>query len=161
MTSPATHPPVIGRDGVPSLVHRLNPLVHRLLRLGVPMGSNVLLTVRGRKTGQPHEFPVAVLEAGDRMFLFSPFGEVNWVHNLRAAGTATIRRGRQQDTVAASPVPPDQAAEHLETGLRPILSVPVFGSMICGWYGIDRTSTKADYLAAARRHPAFELRRVG
>ena len=160
MTVPATHPPVVGRDGIPSIVHRLNPLVHRLLRLGVPMGSNVLLTVRGRTTGRPYTFPVAVLEADDRMFVFSPFGEVNWVHNLRAAGTATMRRGRRDHPVAATPVPPEEAARHLETGLRPFLGMPVFGPMICGWYGIHRTSTKADYVAAARRHPAFELRRV-
>ncbi|HEX2754087.1 MAG TPA: hypothetical protein VHM48_01415 [Candidatus Limnocylindrales bacterium] len=45
-------------------------------------------------------------------------------------------------------------------GVRPVLGAPVFGSMISGWYGINRSSTAADYLAAARRHPAFELRPV-
>ena len=45
----------------------------------------------------------------------------------------------------------------LEAGLRSIMRVPVIGTMIAGWYGIDRHSTQDDYLAAAGRHPAFEL----
>jgi len=36
--------------------------------------------------------------------------------------------------------------------------MPVFGSMLKSWYGVDRDSTKADYLAAARVTTAFELR---
>lgn len=152
---------VAGREAVPSIVHRLNPLVHRLLQLGIPMGPNVLITIRGRKSGQPRTLPVSILEADGRQFLFSPFGEVNWVHNLWAAGTATIRRGRRRQEVTAVEMAPDEAARYLEAGLQPVLGAPLFGSMIAGWYGIDRQSTAADYLAAARRHPAFELRNVG
>ena len=150
--------PVAGREAVPSLVHRLNPIVNRLLRLGLPMGPNVLISIRGRKTGELRTFPVAILEADERQILFSPFGEVNWVHNLRAAGEATIQRGRRRQRVVAAEIAPDVAAPHLEAGLRPVLGMPVFGAMIGGWYGIDRRSATADYLAAAQRHPAFELR---
>ncbi len=42
--------------------------------------------------------------------------------------------------------------------MLPAISMPVFGSMLKSWYGVDRDSTTADYLAAARRHPGFELR---
>ena len=42
--------------------------------------------------------------------------------------------------------------------MRPVMGAPVFGSLIAGWYEVDRGSTAADYLASARRHPAFELR---
>jgi deazaflavin-dependent oxidoreductase (nitroreductase family) len=158
MTTPTS---VVDRGAVPSIVHRLNPLIERLLRLGVPMGPNVLMSVRGRKSGELRTFPVALLEAEGRKFLFSPFGEVNWVHNLRAAGTATIQRGRREQHVDAVEIAPDEAAPVLEAGLRPVLRMPLFGPMIGGWYGIDRRSTADDYLAAARRHPAFELRNVG
>ena len=88
-SKPAPHP-----ASAPGFVLRTNPLVLRALRLGLPMGPNVLLTVRGRKTGQPRTFPVAILKSDDREYLFSAFGEVSWVHNLRAAGTATIHHGR-------------------------------------------------------------------
>ena len=59
--------------------------------------------------------------------------------------------------MTATEIAPLDAAVVLEAGLRPIMRVPVIGPMIAGWYGIDRHSTVDDYLAAAGRHPAFEL----
>jgi len=142
---------------IPTIVRRLNPLVQRLLRLGVPMGPNVLLTVRGRKSGLERTFPVAILEVGEGTYVFSPFGEVDWVRNLRAAGAATIRQARRTTAMTARELTPEIAAPLLEAGLRDAMGMPFFGSMIAGWYGIDRASTTADFLAAARRHPGFEL----
>ena len=153
MTTPLT----ADRLPVPGLVTRLNPLILRLLRLGMPMGPNTLMTVRGRKTGEPRTVPVAILRAEGREFVFAAFGEVPWVHNLRAAGTATIGSGRRARHVRAVEVDATTAARVLEVGLRPVLKVPVMGSMIAGWYGIDRRSTTEDYEESARRHPAFEL----
>ena len=154
----SSHRSITATVRVPSIVHRLNPLVIRALRLGIPMGPNVLMTVRGRRSGQPRTFPVAVLDVSGRRYLASPFGEVDWVRNLRVSGTATIGRGRRQDEVEAIELSSEAAAQVLEAGLRPILRVPALGPMIAGWYGIDRRSTTADYVDAARRHPAFELR---
>jgi deazaflavin-dependent oxidoreductase (nitroreductase family) len=149
--------PLTARLPVPGLVTRLNPLILRLLRLGMPMGPNTLMTVRGRKTGEPRTVPVAILRAEGREFVFAAFGEVPWVHNLRAAGSATIGAGRRGRRVQAVEVDTAIAARVLEVGLRPVLKVPVMGTMIAGWYGIDRHSTADDYREAARRHPAFEL----
>jgi hypothetical protein len=91
---------------------------------------------------------------------FSPFGEVNWVANLRASGEATIRRGRRNRRMHAVELSPEVAAPFLAEGMRPVMGMPMFGSMIAGWYGIDRSSTPEDYLAAARLHPAFELNEI-
>lgn len=156
MTTPQTAAPF----RIPAIVHLFNPLVRSLLALGMPMGPNVLMTVRGRKSGKPYTFPVATLEASGREFLFSPFGEVSWVANLRVSGQATLRHGRRHRVMTAVELRPEVAAPFLEEGMRPVLGVPVFGSMIAGWYGIDRDSTAEDYLAAVRQHPAFELREV-
>lgn len=142
---------------IPSIVRRLNPLVLRLLRLGMPMGPNVLLTVRGRKSGLERTFPVAILEVGEGTYVFSPFGEVDWVRNLRAAGVASIRRGRRTAPMTARELAPREAAPLLEAGLRDAMGMPLVGGMIAGWYGIDRASTTDDFLAAARRHPGFAL----
>jgi deazaflavin-dependent oxidoreductase (nitroreductase family) len=69
-------------------------MVERLLRLGVKMGPMILLTVRGRKSGQPRTTPVAMTEHDGKRYLVGTFGDVNWVRNLRAAGEATLRSGR-------------------------------------------------------------------
>ena len=58
--------------------------------------------------------------------------------------------------MTARELAPDVAAPILETGLRRVMAAPMFGSMIAGWYGVDRDSTAADYRAAAEQHPAFE-----
>lgn len=83
---------------VPSVVHVLGPIIKRLLGLGMPFGPNVLLTVRGRTSGQPRTFPVAILNHEGRRYIQSPWGEVNWVHNLRATLEAVYRRGVRQRT---------------------------------------------------------------
>ncbi len=66
-----------------------------LLRRGMPMGPNAMLTVRGRKTGEPRTAAVAVLEVDGRRWILGAYGEVNWVRNLRAAGRG--QRGRRHD----------------------------------------------------------------
>ena len=154
-TTQATTP-----HAVPTIVNRLNPLVRRLLAIGVPMGPNVLVTVRGRRTGELRTFPVAILETDGRTLLFSSFGEVNWVRNLRAAGGLTIRRGwrgRRDRAMRARELSLAEAAPLLRAAVLPAISMPVFGSMLRGWYGVGRDSTDADYLASARLHPGFEL----
>lgn len=142
---------------VPGFVGRSRGLVTRLLRLGVPMGPNVLMTVVGRKTGLARTVPVAILRADGKDYLFAAFGETGWVHNLRAAGEATIHHGRRRHAVRAVEIDQDTAARVLEIGLRSVLPFPVIGPMIAGWYGIDRRSPSADFAASARIHPAFEL----
>src|SRR5207245_4378944 len=90
-----------GRDHAPIIVPLLNPIARRLLRVGVPLGPNALLTVRGRKTGQLRTTPVALVEVDDRRWIIGTFGDVNWVRNLRAAGQATLTSNRRAQPVTA------------------------------------------------------------
>ena len=81
----------------PLAVRVLDPIVRRLLGMGVPMGPNTLLTVRGRKSGEPRSAGVAVVEIGNRRWIVGAYGDVHWVRNLRAAGEGEILdRGRQR-----------------------------------------------------------------
>src|SRR6476661_7670057 len=78
-----------------------NPIAKFLLKAGVPLGFNGLITVRGRKSGLPRTTPVAIIEVSGRRWVWAPFGEVQWVRNLRAAGRATITVHRRQEEVRA------------------------------------------------------------
>ena len=84
--------------GVPPLVPFFNVVARPLLAAGVPMGFNGLVTIRGRKSGLPRTTPLAIIEVTGRRWIWSPWGEVQWVRNLRAAGRATItvRRRKQE-----------------------------------------------------------------
>jgi hypothetical protein len=62
-----------------------NALITTLLRAGVKMGTTSLLTVRGRKSGQPQTVPVVLVEQEGKRFLVAPYGVVQWVRNIRAA----------------------------------------------------------------------------
>ena len=97
---------------VPSWVPFFNPIARLLLAAGVPMGPDVLITVRGRKSGLPRTTPVTICENSGRRGLISPFGEVNWVRNLRAAGRATITVGRLKEEMTAVELGPTEAGGH-------------------------------------------------
>ncbi len=85
----------------PRGINLFNALAKPLLAAGMPMGFNGLLTVTGRKTGLPRTTALAIIEDGDRRWVWAPWGEVHWVRNLRAAGRATITVRRQEIDVRA------------------------------------------------------------
>ena len=142
---------------VPSLIPILNPLIRRLLGAGLPFGPNVLLTVRGRSSGLPRTFPVAILELGGRRFVQSPFGEVNWVHNLRAAGEAVVSKGRGHQRVDAIEVVPEDGGSLLREALAPYVRSRVLRPVLGRFFHLRTDSTLDEYVAQARTHPMFEL----
>ena len=117
----------------------------------------ILLTVTGRKSGQPRTTPVGLFELDGRRFLFSTFGEVNWVRNLRAAGRAWLARGRRQEPVGAVELSPEAAAPILQAVFAPYLASPAARLMLRAWYGLTPGSSRGDLIEAARRHPVFEV----
>jgi len=78
----------------------VNPLVSRLHSGGVQA-----LTVAGRRTGRPHSVPVIPVQVGERRYLVSPYGEADWVRNLRVAGEGELRGRGQPERFAAREVP--------------------------------------------------------
>src|SRR5438874_3389079 len=84
-----------------------NAMISSLLRLGVNLGSFALLTVRGRKSGKPIETPIAIFVQEGKRYLLTPYGVVNWVRNLRAAGgEATITCNRRTEKIHALELEP-------------------------------------------------------
>jgi len=81
---------------VPWRVSFFGAILRFLLVAGVPLGPNRLVTIRGRKSGLPRTTPVAIIEVSGRRWVWAPWGEVQWVRNLRAAGRATITPARPQ-----------------------------------------------------------------
>src|ERR1700704_5341884 len=85
----------------PHRVPLFSPIAKALLAARVPLGFNGLITIRGRTSGLPRTIPVATIEYSGRRWVWAPWGEVNWVRNLRAAGGATITvRGRKEEVSA-------------------------------------------------------------
>ncbi len=86
----------------PFITKLLNPFAKAMLKAGMPLATNVLVTVPGRVSGKPRTTPLAIIEVDGRRWLWSPWGDVQWVRNLRAAGRATITARRQSEEVTAT-----------------------------------------------------------
>lgn len=118
--------------GVPGVPPRwvfsfFNPIVKFLLAAGAPMGPNGLITIRGRKSGLPRTTPVAIIEVSGRRWVWAPWGEVQWVRNLRAAGRATITVRHRKEEVRATELDPTQRVEFFRDILGPLARGIPFG----------------------------------
>ncbi len=93
----------------------------------------MLLTVRGRTSGQPRTVPIALLEQHGKRYLAATYGIVDWVRNLRKAQEAMLTRGRRAETVTAQEVSKREAALVLRAEIK---RTPLARSMAARFYGI-------------------------
>ena len=139
----------------PRGINILNAIAKPLLAAGAPMGFNGLLTVPGRKTGVPRRTALAVIQDGDRRWVWSPWGEVQWVQNLRAAGGATITVRRRELEVRAVELDREERIAFFRDVLEPIARrMPGGVRFIRTFDGVDVT----DPVGAAEGRVVFELR---
>jgi deazaflavin-dependent oxidoreductase (nitroreductase family) len=147
----------VASERAPSFVGRLNPLVQRLMGAGIPLGPNGLITIRGRVSGEPRTTPVAFVEIGGGTWVQSPFGDVNWVRNLRVAGEATITVGKRRTEVRAVELSKAEKVAFFRDVLRPYVERMRGGRFVARILGLSEVLT--DPSAAAERLPVFELLR--
>jgi deazaflavin-dependent oxidoreductase (nitroreductase family) len=143
----------------PFFVGLFNPIARRMLRGGLPMGPNALLTVRGRTSGLDRTTPVAVVSIDSRRWVIATFGDTNWARNLRAAGRATVTINRRAEAVAARELSTDEAEAFYRDTLTPyVSSIPLgLGRFMLGSL-LGAAEMFTDPHAAALHHPVFELR---
>ena len=112
---------------VPWSVSIFSPILKFLLAAGIPLGFNRLVTIRGRKSGLPRTAAIAVIEASGRRWIWAPWGEVHWVRNLRAAGSATIKMRGRDEEVRATELDPAQRVDFFRDTLGPLARSFPFG----------------------------------
>lgn len=136
----------------PRFLRTFNTMITALLRAGVKLGQMTLLTVRGRKSGQPRTTPVWISEHNGQRWLISPYGQVNWVRNLRAAGEATLTRGRRIERISASEPSAQEAAPMLK---QTLVEVPSF---LRSYFTVTPDSSLAEFERDVPNHPVFLLK---
>src|SRR6266498_2020390 len=135
-----------------------NPIARLLMAAGVPLGFNGLITVRGRQSGLPRTTPVAIIEVSGRRWVWAPWGDVQWVRNLRAAGRATIAVRRRKEEVTATELDPTQRVAFFRDILGPLARGIPFGvAFIRIVDGVD-VNRPPEEIAEGR--PVFELHPV-
>jgi len=140
----------------PTFVRIGNILTLTLLRAGFKLVGPgnypmYLLTVRGRKSGQPRTVPIAIWEHNGKRYVGSVFGIVDWVRNLRAAGEAILTRGRRAETVNARELPKDEAALVLRADIK--------RNPFARYFGVTADSSLEEFERAVLTHPVFVLER--
>ncbi|HEX5548501.1 MAG TPA: nitroreductase family deazaflavin-dependent oxidoreductase [Ktedonobacterales bacterium] len=142
---------------VPRRVLFFGAILKFLMKAGVPLGPNRLVTIRGRKSGLPRTTPLAVIAVDGRRWVWSPWGESQWVRNLRAAGRATIAVRGQAEEVSATELDPTERVEYFRDILGALARSIPFGTQFIRMVdGVDLS----DPVAAAKGRRVFELHTV-
>jgi deazaflavin-dependent oxidoreductase (nitroreductase family) len=93
----------------PSWLKPMNKVMMAVQKLGVVPGPVRVLTVPGRKSGEPRSTPATPFTFRDGLYVVGGYPRADWVLNARAAGAGTLARGRKSHRVAFVELTPEQA----------------------------------------------------
>jgi deazaflavin-dependent oxidoreductase (nitroreductase family) len=128
-------------------------LIAMLLQAGVKIGTTSLLTVLGRKSGQPHTVPVTLVEQDNQRWLVAPYGVVQWVRNIRVAGTATLTCGRHSEVISVTELEAREAAPVLKQYLLQV-------RVVRPYFDVTKDAPLEAFESEAPRHPVFKITSV-
>jgi hypothetical protein len=86
-----------------------------------------------------------------KRWLVSPYGDVGWVHNLRADPSLTLRRGRRREALVAHEIAREEAGVVLKRYVKQVL-------VTAPYFDAKRSAAESEFVNEADRHPVFELR---
>jgi deazaflavin-dependent oxidoreductase (nitroreductase family) len=108
------------RGGRPNQLARiLNRAWAAVASSGVASNYLVTLEVTGRKSGRIVSLPLVMTVVDGQRYLVSMLGDdVQWVHNVRAAGGRAVLRSGGREEIRLEEVPADQRAPVLRAYLQ-------------------------------------------
>ncbi len=83
----------------PRYLKPMNKFMIAVQKLGIPTGPAMVLTVPGRKSGQPRSTPMTPFEHDGGLYTVAGYPGSDWAANARAAGAGTLSRGRKSRRV--------------------------------------------------------------
>lgn len=87
----------------------MNKVLMAAMRTGLMKDGPMVLTVTGRKSGQPRSTPITPFEVDGRRYVVGGFPGADWVRNAQANPDAVIVRGKVREPVRMVELPPEQA----------------------------------------------------
>jgi deazaflavin-dependent oxidoreductase (nitroreductase family) len=132
----------------------VNKVMIGLQKLGVG-GENgpVILVVPGRKSGKLRSTPITPMVVEGNRYVLGGLPGSDWAANLRSAGAAELRHGKNTERVSVVELPPDEA--------RPLLRLfPVEVPTGVGFLkkaGLVTGPNPDEYEALAGRCPVFRF----
>ena len=83
----------------PRYLKSMNKVMMAVQKLGIPTGPAMVLTVPGRKSGQPRSTPMTPFDHDGGLYTVAGYPGSDWAANARAAGAGTLSRGRKSRRV--------------------------------------------------------------
>jgi len=137
----------------PSWLKSMNKVMISMQKVGIVAGPVRVLTVPGRKSGEPRSTPATPFALDDSLYVVGGYPGADWVRNARAAGAGTVTRGRKSQPVAFVELSAEQA--------RPVLrAFPEEVPRGVGFFkrsGLVRQGTADEFEALAGRCAVFRL----
>jgi deazaflavin-dependent oxidoreductase (nitroreductase family) len=93
----------------PRFLKPMNKFMMAVQKLGIPTGPAMVLTVPGRKSGQPRSTPMTPFEHDGGLYTVAGYPGSDWAANARAAGAGTLSRGRKSRQVKIVELSADEA----------------------------------------------------
>lgn len=131
----------------------MNRVLMAVQSLGIPTGPAMVLTVPGRKSGQPRRTPMTPFQHQGGLYGVAGFPRADWALNARAAGAGTLTRGRKSRQVKIVELSTEEARPVLRT--FPV-EVPV-GVMSAKRSGLVVDGTPDEFEALAGRLMVFRF----
>jgi hypothetical protein len=128
-----------------------NRVIMALNRLGLPIGTQHILTIPGRKSGKLYRTPVSLLTVDGERYICT-VGETGWVKNARVAGSGMLSRGRHEERVALIELPIAERAPILREFPRQVPHGVQFFERVLGI-----PNDPEAFAAAAPRCPVFRI----
>jgi deazaflavin-dependent oxidoreductase (nitroreductase family) len=93
----------------PRYLKPMNRFMMAVQKLGIPTGPAMVLTVPGRKSGQPRSTPMTPFDHDGGLYVVAGYPGSDWAANARAAGAGTLARGRRSRRVKITELGADEA----------------------------------------------------
>jgi deazaflavin-dependent oxidoreductase (nitroreductase family) len=137
----------------PAWLKPMNKVMIAMHKAGIVTGPVRVLTVRGRKSGEPRSTPATPFTHHDGLYVVGGYPNADWVLNARAAGTGTVTRGRKAQRVSFVELTAEQS--------RPVLrAFPDKVPTGVGFFkraGLVEQGTADEFEALAGRCAVFRL----
>ena len=139
---------------LPGWLRPANRIVKALHKIGLPLGTIHVLTVPGRKSGEPRSTPVSPLTVDDGRYLIAGLPGSDWARNVRSAGRGELAKGRTTTTVSLTEVLDPQVRRRVVSAFP--REVP-HGVQFFVRIGLVKTGTEAEFAAVSDEVAVFEV----
>jgi deazaflavin-dependent oxidoreductase (nitroreductase family) len=140
-----------GSERTPARPKLRNQIFILLNRAGLRLGPVYLLTVLGRRSGQPRTNPLAPVIVDGTPYLVQAYPNADWVKNARAAGHGVLTRGRHAQPVTLEELPVHERGSIL----REFPTQNPWGVAAFVRSGLVDSASPESFAAAAARCPVF------